>query len=403
MPPTNTDSGRAFNAPPTELESRERQLDPFPYYEQHRTADRAFRHNSERNRYEAFSWDTVTAVLENWELFSSNKEIPTDRIGLLDDCIFNIDPPRHTQLRDTIEAFFKPSNIKQFEPRIRTLTNELLDNVDDDDPIALKGDFAYEIPAMVLAEVMGVPKADRDDWRDWCAAFTNIRTGDRTEMQDEQMRKGQAMATYVHDLIEKRREDPQDDLISEIVTADVDGEPMDYTELMGFPALMLFAGNLTTSGWITNAFWTFANEDPSLFDRLRGDESAIADAMEEVLRYQSSVPAVQRTVTRDAEVRGTALSEGDRVLVWLASANRDETQFEAPETFRPDREAAQHVGFGHGIHKCIGNTLGRLQARVAVSTFLNRYDEVTVESTDPDPIWNLFLHGPDELYVTVDG
>ncbi|OAQ52781.1 hypothetical protein HTG_10665 [Natrinema mahii] len=356
-------------------------------------------YNTDQDRYEVFTWDAVRTVLEDWETFSSDTELPTDRMNVLDDTIFNIDPPRHPELRDVANDFFRPSEIQPLESRIRSLATELLDEVEDDGEMDLVADFAIPLPIIVIAELLGIPEDDRSDFRSWCRSLTRIRTEDETELIDEQAAAGQEFATYMYEIIEERKQNPRDDLISRFVHADIDGDPLTFSEIIGFPALLLIAGNITTTGLITNTVRTFAEEDPSLFDELAGNASALETAIEEVARYQSSVPAVSRTVTRQTTVLETTVEPGKPVIVWLASANRDSGRFDDAETFVPDRHPNPHIGYGHGIHTCLGASLARLETKVAVSQLLSRFDDLSVDCSTPDPIWNTFMHGVERLPV----
>lgn len=399
---SNPQDDDPFVRPPAPLLSDERQLDPFPWYAEMRDAEPEIQYNAERDRYEVFSWNACRTVLEDWETFSSDTELPTDRMNVLDDTIFNIDPPRHTELRNVSNEFFRSTAIQSMEDRIRSIADDLLDDVEGDGTMDLVDQFAFPLPIIVISELLGVPEADREEFRSWCRSLTRIRTDDESELVDEQTGAGQELATYMYDIIEERRSEPKDDLISRFIHADVDGDPLTFSEIIGFPALLLIAGNITTTGLITNSIRTFAEEDPSLFDELAGDEQALETAIEEVIRYQSSVPAVSRVVTDRTDVLGTTVEPEKTVIVWLASANRDPKRFDRPETFIPNRQPNPHIGFGHGIHTCIGASLARLEARVAISQLLSRFDDLTVDLSNPDPIWNTFMHGVDSLRVEFD-
>lgn len=396
----------AFVQPPAPLLSDTRQLDPFPWYREMREAEPGMYYNADRDRYEVFSWNASRTVLTDWETFSSDTELPTDRMNVLDDTIFNIDPPRHTELRNVITEFFHPDAIQSMEDRIRSIADDLLDDIEDDivdeGTIDLVEQFAFPLPIIVIAELLGVPEDDRDEFRSWCRSLTRIRTTDESELMADQTEAGQQLATYMYEIIEDRRADPQDDLISRFVHADVDGDPLTFSEIIGFPALLLIAGNITTTGLIANTVRTFAEEDPTLFDDLASDTQSLETAIEEVIRYQSSVPAVSRVVTQQTEILGTTVEPNKTVLVWLASANRDPKRFDNPETFVPDRQPNPHIGFGHGIHTCIGASLARLEARIALSQLFSRFDGLTVDLSNRNPIWNTFMHGVETLPVTFD-
>jgi len=166
--------------------------------------------------------------------------------------------------------------------------------------------------------------------------------------------------------------------------------------------LLLVAGNITTTNLIANAVRCFAEADADLFDELRGDDRALTSAIEEVLRYRSPVQAMGRVATEDVTMRGETIEAGDRVIVWLGSANRDERQFEAADTFRPNRSPNQHLGFGHGTHYCLGAPLARLEAKVGLSELLDRVEHVRLTETPLQPTRSSFIYGVESLPIRYD-
>lgn len=396
-----SESEQPFVRPPTALSSREAQLDPFPWYAEMRRDAPELWWNDDQHRWEAFTYDAVKSILEDYDRFSADTELPTDRMGILDDTIFTTDPPRHTELRNTVNDYFRPDNVAQFEPFVRDTTEALLDGVGDEATVDLVEEFAYALPILVIGKILGVPEDDRDQFRSWCRVLTQAQADAEDELIEEQMAVGQEMITYLMEIIEKRRADPQDDLITEFTQSTIDGEPLDVNEILGYTALLLVAGNITTTGLITNALWCYADH-PESFEGYVDDEAGVRSLLEEVARYRSSVPAVSRVVAEDGEAFGRSVEAGDPVVVWVASANRDADRFDAPDEFRPGRSPNPHIGFGHGIHNCLGSALARLEARVAVSTLFDRFD-VEILTDDLAPRWNVFMHGVERLPARLDG
>lgn len=386
--------------PPSELDTRERQLDPFPWFRDQRR-ERAMRYDDSRGCWEVFRYEPAKEILGDWERFSSRSPLPADRQNIIRDTIFNVDPPRHTELRSTVEDEFRPSVVHGMEPKIRRIADELLDDVADDGEMDFVTDYAQPLPILVIAELLGVPEEDRDEFKAWCDVLTKYQTTTGTDAVEEQDEVSREMGAYFMEIIEERREDPQDDIISVLAQSEIDGEPMPLKDILGFGALFLIAGNITTAHGLTNAMRCFSSQ-PRLFDDLAGDRDALETAIEEVFRYRSPVPLNRRVVTEDTEVAGNQLREGDLVMVWVISANHDEARFETPDEFRPDRSPNPHIAFGHGVHACIGSALARLETRVALERFLDRFDDVQVVEDDPEPVWNSAMHGLQNLQVTFD-
>ncbi len=313
------------------------------------------------------------------------------------------DPPRHDELRGVVDEEFSPRTIRELEPRIRELTTELLDDIlDNGGEIDLVEEFAYPLPVIVIAELLGVPPEDREQFKQWSDAIVSAASEDENteEFYERQDEMRQEMAFYFVQLMEDRRENPRDDLISTLVTAEIDGEPLDHREILGTCILLLVAGNITTTNLITNAMRCFDEDDA--FEELAGDDRALTTAIEEVLRYRSPVQAMTRVAMEDVTIHGETIEEGDRIVVWLGSGNRDERQFDDADEFHADRTPNQHFGFGYGTHYCLGAPLARLEAKVALSELLARVSNVTIPETTLEPTRSSFIYGVDSLPIRFD-
>lgn len=394
----NRSSPAGYLPPPAALDSRERQLNPFSWFGEMRR-EAPLRYDDSRGCWEVFTYREVKEAFADWETFSSRAPMPADRQNIMRDTIFNVDPPRHTKLRSTVTDAFRPEAIAPLEPKIRSTAETLLEDAADDGRMDFVADFAQPLPILVIAELLGIPDEDLEQFRTWCDILTKDQSTIGSDAVKEQQRVGMEMADYFTTIIERRREEPKDDLISELAQSELDGEPMPVSDILGFGALLLIAGNITTAHAITNALRCFSNHD--LLTELAGDEARIETAMEEVYRYRPPVPIHRRVVTEDTEFAGENLRKGDLVMLWTISANRDEDRFDDTETFDPDRDPNPHITFGHGIHACLGSALARLEGRVALSTFLDMFDEITVVETDPDPVWNTAAHGVKSLEVEI--
>lgn len=288
------------------------------------------------------------------------------------------DPPDHTRLRRLVSRQFTPRAIAALEPRLREICDRLVDDMLEarvDGVADLWQHLSYPLPTMVIAELLGIPPPERKaDFKRWSDAIVNglsfggaadISTGAAGAME---------MFQYFYDVVEARRAEPRDDLISLIVheePADSD-EPLTVPELIAFCVLLLLAGNETTTNLLGN-FFEAMHTHPDELRRLRDDPGLAASAVEEALRYDSPVQGLWRGLRAPADLGGVEVPEGARVMTLFAAANRDASVFGADaEAFRVDRNPLDHVAFGTGIHVCLGASLARLEARVAIGTLLDR-------------------------------
>jgi len=395
---------------PDELASREAWLEPFDWYREMR-ADAPVRYDPARRTWDVFRYEDVKRILAADDIFSVNpraadefQEPDRPEEGLIFETMLFQDPPRHDELRGVVDDAFEPRALTDLEPEIRDFATGLLSEAlaDEGGRMDLVETFAYPLPVMVIAELLGVPAEDRDRFKRWSDTLVEATSADEdTEAFNERQQAAQMeMATYFFEMIEDRRESPRDDLMTQIVTRELeDGSRLSEEEALGTSILLLVAGNITTTNLIANAVRCFSNHD--LFDELRGDAS-VQTAIEEVLRYRSPVQAMTRIATEDVTVQDRTIEAGDRVIVWLGSANRDERQFDDPSTFVPDRTPNQHLGFGHGTHYCLGAPLARLEAAVALEELLDRTATIELVDTELQPTRSSLVYGVESLPVTYE-
>jgi len=397
---------------PRELQDRESWLEPFDWYERMRE-EAPVRYDSERRTWDVFRYEDVKRVLDDDETFSVDPQKADDFVeperpgeGLILDTMLFEDPPRHDELRGVVDEWFQPRALADREPHFRELAGELLDDaVDTEGEIDVVEDLAYPFPVTVIAELLGVPPSDRDRFKTWSNTLVEAASDEESAdaYVERQQQSQMEMAQYFLEMIEDRRESPREDLLSAIVTAESDaGSRLSREEALGMCILLLVAGNITTTNLVANAVRCFAEADGDLFEELRGDDRALATAVEEVVRYRSPVQAMSRIATEDVTMRGETVEAGDRLIVWLGSANRDERQFEAADAFRPDRSPTQHLGFGHGTHYCLGAPLARLEAKVGLSELLDRVENVQIAETTLQPTRSSFIYGVESLPIRYD-
>ena len=354
----------------------EHPLDPFPHYERMRQSAPVF-HDEQSGSWHVFRYDDVQRVLSEHARFSSRMggDDPSETGHLFASSLITTDPPRHRQLRSLVTQAFTPKAVDALAPRISELTDELLEGIASLGTADLIQALAYPLPVIVISELMGIPAADRDRFKQWSDVIVSqTRTGAATE---DHQATNQEMTGYFLALIEQRRSRPGNDLISNLLAAEIDGQKLNVAELLGFCALLLVAGNETTTNLIGNAVLCFT-EVPGTIERLEQEPSLLPQAIEEALRFRSPVQSMYRVAVADTTLGEMEIPAGAPVVAWIGSANRDERQFERPARFDIDRGQIRHLAFGHGIHFCLGAPLARLEARIALEAALTRLPGLTV-------------------------
>ncbi|WP_437938082.1 cytochrome P450 [Sorangium sp. So ce341] len=378
----------------------EMRRDPYPLYEQMRGSSPVL-HIAPFDLWMIFDYEGVKRALTDHDAFSSAVTPPT---GKAPEWIVFSDPPRHTKLRGIVQRAFTPRSIAGLEPRIRELSRELLDQRIEHGAMDLVADYAGPLPAMVIAEMIGIPAEDRARFMRWSEAIVNLShtlSGgeEAARVVSEHAAVKEEMKAYVADLLEARRRAPEDDLLTRLVEAEVDGERLNEDELLNFFQFLLAAGTETTTNLIDNAILCLL-ESPAELARVQAAPDLVPSAIEEVLRYRSPLQMVFRETRRAVEVHGQTIPAGKLVLPVIGSANRDPQQFRDPGRFDVARDPNPHVGFGHGIHFCIGASLARLEARIALPDLLTRLRGLELASEEPwKPRKALIVHGPARLPV----
>jgi cytochrome P450 len=386
------------------LSAIERELNPFPIYRKIREEQPVY-HDPERDNWNIFRYKDVLWVLSDYETFSSRF---TGGQGGEDEpfsaSMIATDPPKHRQLRNLVSQAFTPRAVNALEPRIKEIVKEHLDKVADAGEIDAIQDLGYPLPVIVIAEMLGIPPEDRAKFKEWSdniVAMADLGGEvDYSEFIGNQSIMD--MSAYFMGMIEHRRENPGDDLISGLLQANIDGETLNIIEMLGFCALLLVAGNETTTNLIGNALLTFT-EHPEAWEKLRSEREMLPQTIEEVLRYLSPVQSMFRVTKREVEVAGTKIPAGAPVVAWIGSANHDETQFTDADSFRPDRQPKGHLAFGHGIHYCLGAPLARLEAGIALGEMLDRYERLSLkDGASIERVPSLLVYGLKNVPVTFE-
>jgi pimeloyl-[acyl-carrier protein] synthase len=296
-----------------------------------------------------------------------------------------LDPPDHTRLRSLVNKAFTPQAVEALKPRIQAIADTLLQDVKSDEPFDLMEVFANPLPIMVIAEMLGLPTEDREQFKAWSNDFVlglNVSSSDETQMRGDIARE--SLWAYYRRIVEERRHKPGDDLVSALLAVEEQGDRLTEEELLMMCQLLLVAGNETTTNLIGNGLLALL-QHPEQSQLLRKEPSRMAQAVEEMLRYDSPVQAVQRVVTAETEINGKCIAPGTTVIILIGAANRDPDVFPKPDIFDITRNGPHHVSFGHGIHYCLGAPLARAEASIGIATLLRRFSGL--ELTTEAPAW----------------
>ena len=343
--------------------------------------------------------EDVVRILRDPDTFSSIVSAKAIAGDVQPSMLFN-DPPMHTRLRSLIAKAFTPRVVEQQRPAISEYCERLVGAMCAKDEADLVLELAYPLPVMVIANMLGVADGDLATFKRWSDEIIENLGPVMISGDDSAMAATNAeFNEYFEARLEKLRGEPEDNLLTELVNVETDEGRLTQDELLMFCRLLLVAGNETTTGLIVNSVRAFA-EFPEVYERVRREPKLIHSATEESLRYYAPFPATIRRAAHDVEVAGTTIPAGDRILVLLGSANRDETVFERPNEFIPDRSPNRHVAFGMGIHYCVGAPLARLEGEIAIRALAGRVRHFHIGETDPAALMR--PGGPKSLMVQLE-
>ena len=368
---------------------------PFEKYEDLRRNDPVHRLRT-INAWVLTEYEDANAVLRDHSRFKRDYGGKSAYRSMLD-----TDPPDHTRLRTLVSKAFTPRSVADLAPRIRQIVDDLLDATDGRDTFDLIDAFAYPLPVIVIAEMLGVPSEDIEVFKSWS---NDIALSVEPTVNDEQQRRinesGQKLYDYFEGIIEQRRRDPQDDTITALIAAEDEGDRLTHEELLATLLLLLVAGNETTRNLIGNGTLALVR-NPNQLERLRNDSDLIDSAINEMLRYDSPVQLDGRMATEDVEIGGKTIRQGQRAICLLGAANRDPSVFTNPHVFDIGRQEASHIAFGRGIHYCLGAPLAMLEGRIAFSSLVDRFSSIRLMS-EPEYREQVVLRGVKELWIEVE-
>ena len=329
------------------------------------------------------TYPECVAVNRDVERFSSARrgtmpfELTDDEIATQSLMMVNMDPPLHTRYRRLVNKGFTPRIVRDLEASIHRATDEIIDRVCERGRADFVTDISAELPLVVIAELLGVAYEDRHRIFDWSNRMVGSQDPEYQGEEGEAMAAAAELYAYASALFAAKRIDPHSDLTSVLTQVEVEGERLSDLELELFFLLLTVAGNETTRNLMSGAMVAFFDA-PDQWERLRADRSLLPTAIEEMLRFVSPVMNFRRTATCDVELRGTTIHEGDKVLFFHGSANRDEDVFDGPDRFDITRDPNPHMAFGGGgPHFCLGANLARMEIRVMFEHLLDRMPDLS--------------------------
>jgi cytochrome P450 len=381
--------------------------DPYPSYAELRSTAPVHRVSvpDGRSVWLITRYDDVLAILKDQRFVKDWRDVLTPEqlaqippippvMEPLSKNMLDTDPPDHERLRSLVSKAFTPRLIERMRPRVQAIADTLLDAVQDRSEMDLIDDYAFPLPIIVIAELLGVPAEDRNNFREWSDAAVS---GNTTQEHIEKVLipHMRALTDYLLTLFEDKRKNPKDDLVSALVQAEEAGDKLSEDELLGMVFLLLVAGHETTVNLIGNGVLALL-QHPDQLQNLKEDLSLIKPAVEELLRYDGPVEtSTERFASEDVAIGGTVVPRGEMVLVVLAAANRDPERFVDPDALDITRADNRHLAFGKGIHHCLGAPLARMEGQIAISTLLQRMPNLQLKGTPESLSWRpgLVLRG----------
>lgn len=313
-----------------------------------------------------------------------------------------LDPPDHTRLRSLVSQAFTARMVESLRPRIQVLVDELLDAVVERGEMDVLADLAYPLPTVVICEMLGVPPEDRERFKAWSADASRLLDGylDK-EATDKGMVAGMYLFQYFTDLVDDRRRQPRDDLLTALLAAEEGGERLTHAELLSTATLLFVAGFETTMNLVGNGTLALLRH-PDQLARLRDDPGLARPAVEELLRYDGPVHVTARIALEDLHIGGFAIRSGEQVVAMLGAANRDPAQFPDPHRLDVSRHPNRHLAFGGGPHFCLGASLARIEGQIAFETMLRRLPDLELATEAPLYRDHFVIRGVTELKVGFD-
>ncbi len=378
--------------------------DPYPIYARLRHEAPVYR-NDEFDFWALSRHEDVLAAFRNLDGFSNAYGVSLEPSAFGPDAhrfmsFLALDPPRHTRMRSLVGKGFTPSKVAHMEDRIRAIALEHLEPALDRGSFDFIADFAGKLPMDVISELVGVPRSDRAEIRRLADLVVHREDG-LFDVPPAGMDAAFTLVGYYQGMVDQRRRQPTDDLTSALLLAEIDGDKLTDDEVIAFLFLMVVAGNETTTKLLGNA-WYWGWRHPDQGAKPFADPSRVPDWVEETLRFDTSSQMLLRVARTTMELHGSTIPEGDRVLLLVGSANRDESVFPDPDRYDLDRDTSRLVSFGSGRHFCMGAPLARLEARIGLSELTKRVARYDIDPDGIERVHSINVRGLAAVPTTVD-
>lgn len=403
-----------------DLFGQEFKANPYPTYAAMRQADPFYRRDAVNGKSIWFvtGYQEVVAILRDPTRFVKevqNTMTPEERaalpptpplIDLLSNHMLNLDMPDHTRLRTLVSKAFTSSVVNRMRDQIQKIADALLDKVQARGQMDLIDEYAYPLPIHVIAELLGVPRQERDRFRQWSHVFVSpsVNVQRNTKKYLKAKRLMEHFTNYMRQLFAERRQQPREDLLTSLLQAEEAGDKLSEEELFSMMILLIVAGHETVVDLIGNGVFALL-QHPAQWARLQAQPTLLEAAIEEMIRYDGPVErATMRFAAQDVEIAGHLIRRGDAVSLVLAAADHDPDQFTQPDQFDITRQNNRHLGFGLGIHYCLGAPLGRLEGKIAISTLFQRLPNLRITVPSETLKWRTvpILRGLQHLPVAWD-
>lgn len=356
-------------------------------------------YNDENETWVVFDYQDVVRVQSDFAFFSSQKTIKDRGDDAQPSNLIEMDPPQHRQMRALLSQAFSPRTIAAREPQIQQITNELFDKALAQGHTDWMESVANPLPIIVIADMLGLPRENWKQFKTWTDAIIN--------KSPEMESASQNATAYFAQTIEAHYKQPQPDILSGLIAAEVEGQRLSFEDVVAFCFLLFIAGNITTSNMLGNSILSF-DEQPGAFQQLRTQPELVENAVEEILRYMPPFRSgpndllVGRVATTDVTLGNKHIHKGDKVEVSRFSANFDTNTFTNPNQIDITRNPNRHQSFGHGIHFCIGAPLARLELKTAFKTLLARTQSIEIDHDHKiEQVPSRLIFGPKEVIVNI--
>ncbi|MDF9760005.1 cytochrome P450 [Peribacillus simplex] len=374
----------------TRFNTRTEEFSPYAWCKRMLENDPVSYHEG-TDTWNVFKYEDVKRVLSDYKHFSSVRKRTTISVGTESGegavpekiKITESDPPEHRKRRSLLAAAFTPRSLQNWEPRIQEIADELIGQMDEDTEIDIVQSLASPLPIIVMSDLMGVPSKDRLLFKKWVdILFLPFDKEKQEEVNELKQVAAKEYYQYLYPIVVQKRLNPADDIISDLLKSEVDGEMFTDDEVVRTTMLILGAGVETTSHLLANSFYSLLYDDVEVYQELHENLDLVPQAVEEMLRFRFNLIKLDRTVQEDNDLLGVELKKGENVVVWMSAANLDEEMFEDAFTLnihRPNNK--KHLTFGNGPHFCLGAPLARLEAKIALTTFLKKFKHIEAVPT----------------------